>query len=104
MTDLLIFMLVGVGFLYWVAAIRCKDVAIWAARRECRLNDVQLLDHTVYQVWISLKRDSKDDWRIWRRYKFDYSADGASRHSGELVLLGRNVIHIRLESFSPPIH
>ena len=104
MTDLLIFMLVGVGFLYWVAAIRCKDVAIWAARRECRLNDVQLLDHTVYQVWISLKRDRKDDWRIWRRYKFDYSADGASRHSGELVLLGRNVIHIRLESFSPPIH
>jgi len=104
MLDLLIFILVGGGFLYWVAAVRCKDIAIWAATRECRLNDVQLLDGTVYQVWISLKRDSNDDWRIWRRYKFDYSVDGASRHSGELVLLGRQVVRIRLDSFSLPIH
>jgi|TARA_Y100000310_G_scaffold340332_1_gene435712 hypothetical protein len=104
MTDLLIFLLLGVGFLYFVSAIRCKDVAIWAARRECRLNGVQLLDHTVYQVWISLKRDSNDDWRIWRRYKFDYSDDGENRHSGDLVLLGRQVVRIRMESFMPPVH
>lgn len=104
MADLLIFMLLGAGFLYWVAAIRCKDIAIRAARRECLSNDVQLLDQTVYQVWISLKRDSNDDWRIWRRYKFDYSVDGENRYSGELVLLGRQVIVIRLESLSPTIH
>lgn len=104
MTDLLIFILLGGAFLYWVAAVKCKDLAVWAARRECRLNDVQLLDQTVYQVWISLKRDGNDDWRIWRQYKFDYSVDGSNRHSGELVLLGRQVVRIRLDTFSPPIH
>lgn len=103
-TEVLIFALFGCGFLYWVSAIRCKDRAILAARRECRLHDVQLLDHTVYQVWISLSRDDAGIWRIWRRYKFDYSIDGTERESGELILLGRQVVGVWLSKRFPTVH
>ncbi len=90
--------------LYWLNAMQCKEMAVSGARRECQRSDVQLLDDTVHQVWISLSRDGEGIWRLWRRYQFDYTEDGLSRNMGEIILLGNRIVHIHLETFSSYLH
>ncbi|MCB1694012.1 MAG: DUF3301 domain-containing protein, partial [Pseudomonadales bacterium] len=84
--------------------MRCKDLAIAAARRECKICDVQFLDHTVQLVRLSMSRDRENRWRIWREYRFEYSEDGQERLSGQLSMLGQQVIRVALETFNPVIH
>ncbi len=101
-----LFLIIGIVTLglYWLAAMRCKELAVMAARRECKRCDVQLLDQTVHQVRFSLSRDAEMHWKVWRQYKFEYSEDGVSRHSGSLILLGQRLKHVALETFNPIIH
>lgn len=102
MSELVLIFVLGLAAFYWLSAARCKEVAIMAARRECKFHDVQLLDQTVLQNRISMSRDENQAWRIWRHYKFDYSMDGDDRRGGEVVLLGHNVVRTYLSL--PPVH
>jgi hypothetical protein len=77
---------------------------VLAAKKECKLCGVQLLDQTVQQVKISMSRDTRDQWRIWREYRFEYTQDGEGRHEGQLTLLGQKVLRVALETFNPVIH
>ena len=104
MSELIIVILIGLVILYWQAAVRCKELAILGARKECQLCDVQLLDQTVHQIKVSLSRDVSGQWRIWREYAFDYTDDGEHRLGGRLTLLGQRVIRVALETFNPVIH
>ncbi|MCH8258004.1 MAG: DUF3301 domain-containing protein [Proteobacteria bacterium] len=104
MSELMIVILIGLVILYWQAAVRCKELAILGARKECQLCDVQLLDQTVHQIKVSLSRDVSGQWRIWREYAFDYTHDGEHRLGGRLTLLGQRVIRVALETFNPVIH
>ncbi len=104
MTELFIVILIGAGLLYWQASVRCKELAVIAARKECDLCGVQLLDQTVQQMRVSMSRDASSQWRFWREYRFEYSEDGETRHEGRLTLLGQRVIRIALETFNPVIH
>jgi hypothetical protein len=104
MSELLLLIAIAAVSLYWLASMRCKDLAIGVARRECKRCDVQLLDQTVHQHHISLSRDSIGRWRVWRHYKFEYSEDGDTRHVGTLIMLGQKVTRIALETFNPIIH
>ena len=104
MAEALVIVLIAVLGLYWLAAMRCKDIAVTIARRECRLCEVQLLDQTVQQIRISWSRDAQDRWRVWREYRFEYSEDGDSRSRGRLLLLGQKVVRVDMETFDPMIH
>ncbi len=104
MSELLLVVLIGLALLYWQAAVRCKELAIRAARKECDLCGVQLLDQTVHQTRLSLSRDAGGQWRIWRDYGFEYSQDGDDRYRGKLTLLGQRVLRVALETFNPVIH
>ena len=104
MSELLLVIVIALGALYWLSAMRSKEIAIMAARRECNLCDVQLLDQTVQLTRLSMSRDDSDRWRLWREYRFEYSEDGERRSEGRLVLLGHRVVRVALETFTPIIH
>lgn len=104
MGEIFLIIVVTVGGLYWLAAMRCKELAIMTARRECKLNDVQLLDQTVQQNHISLSRDQSGRWRVWREYRFEYSENGVERQKGSLVMLGQKIVRVSLESSNTIIH
>lgn len=103
LSDLLFVMLAGAVGWYWFSGIRVRELAIMAARRSTDLADVQLLDQTVSLGRVSLSRDRTRRWRIWRQYRFEYSRDGVSRETGQIIMLGN-----RLESVivaeSPTLH
>ena len=104
MSEMLLLLLVVTLVLYWLSAIHAKDLAIAAARRECRLCDVQFLDHTVQLVKIWFSRDQAGQLRFWRQYKFEYTDDGNTRRQGKLTLLGQRVSNVTMETFNPVIH
>jgi hypothetical protein len=76
---------------YFFKGLRIKELALQAARRSCEKDDVQLLDQTVSVQRMSLSRDAGGSWRVWRQYRFEYSADGAERQRGHVIMLGNRV-------------
>ncbi len=104
MTELFLLTVIAGGLLYWQSSVRCKELAVKGAKRECDIADVQLLDQTVAQIRLSFSRDHQDRWRVWREYRFDYSHDGVDRFEGRIVMLGQRVVRSSLETFKPVIH
>lgn len=104
MTEWIILICIGVGALYWQSAARAKEIAVAAARRECKLFDVQFLDSTAALTRLSMSRDANDNWRAWREYRFEYATDGEVRYQGRVTTLGPRVIRVALETFNPVIH
>jgi hypothetical protein len=102
MSELFLIFVVALVAFYWYSSAKCKEIAVAAARKECKFNEVQLLDQTVQQVRISMSRDKNDNWRVWRHYRFDFSVEGDDRRGGEVILLGHNVISTYVSL--PPVH
>lgn len=89
LADLVVVALVGAVGWYWFTGTRVRELAIAAARRAADKADLQLLDQTVALARVSLSRDPRRRWRIWRQYRFEYSRDGLSREVGHVIMLGR---------------
>ncbi|MBV1876723.1 MAG: DUF3301 domain-containing protein [Pseudomonadales bacterium] len=104
MIEFWLILLVGIYSLYLLASIRSKDIATLVAGRKCKQSEVQLLDQTVHQTKISLSRDQSNQWRVWREYRFEFSADGQLRLHGRIILLGQQVELIDLEPFTTIIN
>ncbi|MFW2372545.1 MAG: DUF3301 domain-containing protein [Gammaproteobacteria bacterium] len=85
------------GLLYYgLQAMRIKELARLAGKSACTNAHVLFLDDSVEQVRIGLSRDDYGRLKILRMYKFEYSQDGDSRHSGVLIMLGRRVVELIL--------
>lgn len=98
MPTLLILMIVGaIGFAFWDRSRAAADRATELGRNACRAADVQWLDQSVHSTGLRLCRLPNGWVGFERSFRFDYSYDGQDRHTGRMVLRGRELI-----SFSGP--
>lgn len=82
--------------LFWISAVNARDRARELARDFCRRQGWQLLDQTV--ALKSLRPVRTTDGIRWRRrYRFDFSPDGAGRRKGELTLTRGRLVRIWAE-------
>lgn len=89
--QLLVVFLFGGLCLYFLSAIRVRELALQAVARSAKQDDYQLLDQSVHIRRVSLSRDNGGRWRVWRQYRFDYSYDGVNRRQGHVIMLGRKL-------------
>ena len=89
--EILALFLIGALCLYFLSAIRVRELAVQAVAQASRRDDFQLLDQSVHINRISLSRDETGRWRIWRQYRFDYSYDGVERRQGFVIMLGKQL-------------
>ncbi|MDX9740611.1 MAG: DUF3301 domain-containing protein [Gammaproteobacteria bacterium] len=82
---------------YWFDAMRALESAREAGRARCEALGVRLLDDTVVLAGISLRRDEDGRLKIARRYRFEFSGDGFSRHYGEIQLLGPRIVTLDMD-------
>ena len=82
-------LLFGAGCVYFLGAIRIRELAVKAVAAAGERDDFQLLDQAVHIQRMSLSRDAGGRWHIWRQYRFDYSYDGVERRQGHVIMLGR---------------
>lgn len=81
----------GALCLYFLDAIRVRELALQAVQRAGERDDFQLLDQSVHINRLSLSRDERGRWKIWRQYRFDYSFDGVRREQGFVIMLGKRL-------------
>lgn len=82
--------------LFWWSAVNAHDQARSLARDFCKRQGWQLLDQTVALRSLRPVRSTRGlEWR--RRYRFEFSPDGAGRRGGELTLTGNRLLRIWAE-------
>ncbi len=82
--------------LWWHSSNQARELAREHARRFCRKQEWQLLDQTVALVFMRPDRQT-GRWQWRRLYRFDFSPDGGSRRSGELVMFGSRLAQVSAE-------
>jgi hypothetical protein len=102
--DILLALLFGGLCLYFLSAIRVRELAVQAVARAGQQDDYQLLDQAVHIRRISLSRDRQGRWRIWRQYRFDYSFDGVERRQDHVIMLGKTLQAVVISDPARTIH
>jgi hypothetical protein len=102
--EVLTLFLLGALGLYFLQAMRVRELALQAVAHASRRDDFQLLDQSVHIRRLSLSRDERGRWRVWRQYRFDYSHDGVERRQGFVIMLGKKLQAVVVSEPSVTLH
>ena len=102
--DILVTGLLGGAGLYFLSAIRVRELAVQAVTRAGKEDDYQVLDQAVHIRRISLSRDQQGRWHVWRQYRFDYSFDVVERRQGHVIMLGKQLEAVVVSDQARTIH
>lgn len=94
--TLLWLILIALVIYYWIIALRAKEQAYLAVKQHCQHMDVQLLDQTIYLRRLWIKRSERGQLCWWRAFYFEFTATGADRYVGRILMLGDKVTDIQL--------
>ena len=97
--DLFILFILGIGGWIWWLDRGIKQAAFQYAKHHCENRDVQLLDDNVRQTHIRFIRDSKGSLKLYRQFRFEFTATGEKRHQGQLEMVSGKVVNIELDAF-----
>jgi len=92
--------LISLGLLvwFWADSLRARERALRAGALACQRINMQLLDETVALRRLSVARNA-DGRAVWRRtYRFEYTLDGAQRLRGSVIIRGRSVETVAIQS------
>jgi hypothetical protein len=83
---------------WWVwDGSQARERAVVAARRACERHDQQLLDETVQQLRVEWRRTASGSLLPKRVYRFEFTADGDVRYSGQLAIHGNRIVALHLD-------
>jgi len=100
--DWLWFFPLAGGLWYWWDTLRTKETARAAGRRACEQKGVQFLDDTVVRNRLRLRRNSRGQVQIQRRYDFEFTSDGERRYHGSIEVFGGRVGRIDMDAYRVP--
>lgn len=80
------------AFAYWNAARAAAERAQHLGRDACRDAGVIWIDQTVHASGLRVRRNEDGRLGFERTFRFEYSHDGADRHTGRLVLRGDQLV------------
>lgn len=95
--------LVLIGLIVWLVwdSLRAREAAVAASRSACEAEGYQFLDDTVAIESVWPARDDQGRLRLRRVYGFEYSDTGLTRHKGSVVMLGAEVLALRIGRHGP---
>lgn len=96
MTNLMLLLLLAAGIWFWVDTLHARERAGDLCRTACQSRGLQLLDQTVALEHLAVARDRDGRLRLQRRYRFEFTEDGATRQSGTVVMLGATMQTLEL--------
>lgn len=94
------FLLILIALIYyWLDSIRAKEVATDNAKKACTKVLLEFLDDTVLIKKVRLRRNTQGQMAIYREYEFEFSSTGEFRYKGEVRLLGKSLIDVKMEPY-----
>lgn len=94
--SILLTTLVILGVIYWLRARDLKQFALQEATRHCAKLDLSLLDESVVLKALKWTRNKQGRKCLARVYEFEFTVNGQERYMGEISLVRRSVLHIKL--------
>jgi hypothetical protein len=89
---------------FWQDSVAKREIAVQIGRELAQRCNLQLLDETVSCSKIWFGRDSRGHAQLARLYKFEVSADGASRLECHLQLVGKQLQNWHIPPYLQPVH
>jgi hypothetical protein len=74
----------------WLDGARAREFATALVRRHCENQGLQFLDETVALARMGL-RWTRDGLRLRRMFRFEFSLEGAGRHTGYILMMGMHL-------------
>lgn len=96
MQILVIALLAAIVWFWWDSS-GVREIAIAAAHRACREENLQLLDATVTLRKIRPQRDNNGRLKLARLYSFEFSETGERRNHGYVVTLDKQIFRLELD-------
>ena len=96
----ILFALISLSFLvwFWADSLRARERALLVCAQSCKEVNAQLLDQTVALRRIRITRDRDGRVALLRTYRFEYTFDGVQRLRGSVVMRGRAVETVAIQS------
>lgn len=83
---------------YWLRARELKDHILKYAARHCDDLSLKLLDESVVLKELKPCKSLKGGFCLKRRYSFEFTSTGEDRYQGEIVVIGRHIEAVTLET------
>ncbi len=87
-------LLIVLAIWFWLDSARAREMATAICAKACEMRGVQFLDQTVALRHIGISR-TDGGMRLRRTFRFDFSEEGVTRHTGHIVMIG-----IQMQEFS----
>lgn len=98
MSELILLALFAALAWLWWDSMQAREAAVAAARNACNAEGLLFLDDTVGIASIKPGRNDEGRLRLQRAYDFEFSDTGDNRVKGSIVMLGRRVVLLNLQS------
>jgi hypothetical protein len=79
-----------------------RERALALVKQHCAKMDVELLDGNVHLHRLALLRDARGRRRFARVYGFEFTVTGEQRHTGSIVMFGRQLGRIEMDAHPYP--
>jgi len=93
--GLLLFLVVLFGF--WFTSLRAREAALSLVQKTLHESGLQLLDGSIYLRKIWPARIPGGAVGLLRFYHFEYTANGADRYRGLIVMLSNQMEYLQIE-------
>jgi len=99
LTELfLIFGLVLLGW-FWVDSGKVAERARVIGFQLCNKNNMQFLDETVHLSRLYIARNQHGQFKLTRKYRFEFTNNEYRRYKGELVFAGMSLVKSYMDAF-----
>lgn len=99
MSDLFIVLLLSIFPYLWWLDRGIKQYAYHQAVAYCKQQELLLLDDTVQQTSLSLKRDENGRLKMHRYFKFEFTSTGERRYTGTFEFSNRTIKNMQLDAY-----
>ena len=87
MTPLSGILIIALIIWFWLDSARAREMATAICGKACEMRGVQFLDQTVSLGGIGVGL-TNNGLRLRRTFRFDFSEEGVTRHTGHIVMIG----------------
>lgn len=84
---------------FWFDSGKSYEIAFAYAKRICQKNQLSFLDDSVSLQKVRIKKDPRGNFRLFRRYGFEFSSDGSQRYKGSINMIGHKLIDFHMDAY-----
>lgn len=91
--QIILLMIAGAGAVaFWNSNQAAHEYANILGRRACQAAGVQFLDDSVHANGYIFRRDERGLLGFDRKFRFEFSTNGADRHAGAMIIRNRKLV------------